>query len=381
MHEHKFHLPYTLTKYFENKELDELYASIFLKSMADAFATVFIPVYLLLQGFGIRGVGVYYLFFYISMLFFNFLGMYLNHGIGIKKTMIVGSIAMLFYYYVLNNIQEGINFFIASIFFGVAQGTYYSAFHIEFSQNSDKKIEGQEVSIIKAITIIASIIAPLLGSLIIDRFSFNNFFFFVAIILFLSILPLLLTKDFKIYSKPDIKKILSSDTKRKGIAYMGFGAISTISAYFWPVFVFLVLKNIVSLGSIVSVSSLFLIIIILYYGKMVDKDNKNYFKLSVVTHAISWPFRLLLLTPLGLFFSNFFSSATLSMLDVAFNKIVYSKAKQTTRIAEYFLFRQINLFIGRALVLIIVILTGNLVLMFLSALVFTALHLTLLKEI
>ena len=101
---------------------------------------------------------------------------------------------------------------------------------------------------------------------------------------------------------------MRADSKRKAIAYNAEAIRGIVGFYFWPLFIFLTLNNILSLGLIISVSSMFAIFIIGYIGKLTDRDKNTVLKLGVLLNAPAWILRIFLLSPLGIFFMNFYDN-------------------------------------------------------------------------
>ena len=361
----KLHFPETLHNYFKDKEMNEIYISVFLKTFAESFITLFIPIYLIVLGYQLFDVALYYLVYFIVGGFVIPLGMVLNSKIGIEKTLGLGTFLIILYYYILGFMESGLSYVIVALFYGLSTGIYFSAFHIEFAKSFSRKRGGKELSVIRIIAIISGIIGPLVGSLFISNVSFVFLFRIVAVILFLSIIPLFFTKDFVVpFKRKPLREILRMDTKRKALAYQASGIIALSSVVFWPLFIYFTLGDIVSLGIIISLSSLFTILVIAKIGRLADINRKKVFKVGVLTHAPSWILRLFFLSPIGIFFSNLYSYITIAAIDISFNKKIYRQAKEAKDICNYFLFREIHLQLGRIIILCIVMLTNSLILMF-----------------
>lgn len=378
----KPHLPEILIKYFHNKELDELYLSVFLKSLAESLINIFIPIYLLQLGYGIFDIAVYFIIHYSAIALFMPLGMSLNAKIGIKKTMALGTFCYIFGYYLLNRLEFFPEYQWVAFVLGISIGFYFSAFHIEYTKIADRKSEGKELSVFKIIAIVAAVLGPFVGSLVISGASFHILFLIVAALLLASIVPLFFTKDFKIPERRiSFKNIVKADSPAKALVYQADGIINLVSTIFWPVFIYLTISEITFLGGIISLTSFLMIAVVIYIGKLVDKNNGQALKIGVFTHAPLWILRIFLLSPLGLFFSNLLNSISLTFIGLSFGKIFYGKAKDSKNLVDYFLFRDFNLNIGRIILLFICLFTQSITWMFIIAFIVTFAHLLSLKEI
>ena len=381
MHQQKSHLQEFLVKYFNNKELDDLYISVFLKTLAESLISIFIPIYLLTLNYTLIDISVYFLILSTTLAVIMPLTMNLNHILGVKKTIALGTFVSIIYYYLLNYLGKGISYPLLAFISGVSIAIYFSGFHIEFTRSVIKKQEASELSILNIVLLIPSILGPLIGAILISKTSFNFLFILAAIILFISVIPLILKEDFKEeVKKIPFKKFINIDSKRKAIVYQSEGMLNLVSGIFWPIFIYLTLKNLVSLGAIVSITSLFMIFIILYLGRLSDKNDKKVLKTATLFNAPFWIIRLFLLSPIGFFFSNLLSSITSSAIFLSFYKTIYEKARKSKDVIHYFLFREYNLAIGRTLFLIFAILTNSIFWMFIVCFFITFSYLLLLRE-
>ena len=371
-----------ISHYFKNKEMDELYVSIGIKALAQSIIQIFIPIYLYKLGFSISTIALYYIIFFTSITFFMYFSMRLNYHLGLKKVLSLGTFVLIGYYFLLDQLSRGnIHYSIVAITLGLSMAIYYSSFHIYFTKFSDKKHEASEISIIRALFRFAAIIGPLIGAFLITKGSFRASFLIVSGLLFISIFPLFLTKDKKINNpKISINRILKADSKKKGLAYIASGIIGVTAGILWPLFIFLNIKKVITLGFIISIGSLITIFFLFMMGKIADKHKRKMLKVGIYSHSITWPIRLFFLTPVGIFIMNMLSSITLLMIDLPFSKITYEKGRKSKNIANYFLFREMNLQIGRLTVLLIAFFTGSIYWTFILAFFATFLYLVLLKD-
>jgi len=362
--------------------MDELYVSIGIKALAQSIIQIFIPIYLYQLGFSISTIALYYIFFFFSVTFFMYFSMRLNYHLGLKKVLAIGTLILLGYYFLLDQLSNGrIHYSIVAIVYGMSMAVYYSSFHIYFTKFSDKKHEATEISIIRALFRFAAIIGPLVGALLITRGSFRASFITVSILLLISIIPLFYSKDKKIKNpKISIKNILKSDTKKKGISYIASGILGVTIGVLWPLFIYLNIGKVISLGIIISIGSTITIFFLFLIGKLADKHKRKVLKVGVYSHSITWPIRLFFLTPVGIFIMNLLSGITMLMIDLPFSKMIYEKGKKSNSIANYFLFREMNLQIGRLTVLLVAFFTGSIYWTFILSFFATFLYLVLLKD-
>ncbi len=382
MYNIKHNLNHMYIKYLKHRELDDFYISVFLKHFAESFIAIFVPIYLFTLGYGIKEIAIFFGVIYLLMTIFMFIGLKLCSYIGVKKVLVIGSFFLLLTNYFLHQIPLGTHYLIAALVLGLSHGMYYAAYHVDFTKSAVAQEEASEVSVIKRIMIITAATGPLIGAYLITKISYSFVFILVAILLAISIVPLFLTKDFKIpKEKITLKKIFKADSYSKSLAYKVEGAMYFGDSTFWPLFIFLILGNVLSLGLIFSLSSLITIFLLAKIGKLADKYTRTTFKTGIFTYIPLWALRLLLLTPIGFFITNFLSNISKSLLDISFNKIVYQDAEKRTNLISYFTFRENNLAIGRIFMAAILFFTESLIVLFVITASITLFYLPLAKRI
>ncbi len=368
--------------YLKHKELNELYISVFIKSLADSLISIFTPIFFFSLGFSISKIALFNIIGYLSISLFLPLGIYLDHKLGIKKTLSIGTVLSMLYYFALTKLKTEVPFEFLAIFWGLGIAIYYAGFNIELSQTIRKNTEGKSLSLFQVLSIIAGILGPVAGSLLIHFKSYNSLFLIAGLIYLLSVLPLFKTKDYKIDKQEiNLETLKVADNKRKAFSYRILGGIGVISAILWPIFIYSNYKNIVTLGVIVSVTSLLLALLIFQEGRIIDSSHKRSFKYGILSHSPTWFLRLLLISPFGLAISNFASSATYELIDLSFSKTVWKKAARINNLGSYFVFREYNLEIGRIVCLAFMFFGLNSVYIFIGAGFLTLLQLFNLKVI
>lgn len=369
-----------LVGYFKSRELDELYLSIYLRTFAESFVALFIPIYLLELGYSLQIVLFYFLLCFVLVVITMPLGMFLNRSLGVKKTMVLGTVGLICLYYTLHLVSVGFPYYIVALIHGCSLGVYFSAFNIELTKASIKRAEGRELSFLKVIVLVSASIGPVVGAIIASQTSFHVVFLVVSLFLIISVIPLFLSKDFFVHYHWSLRDMFRADSKRKAVMYQAHGFLTVASEILWPIFIYFTIKNIVSLGIMVTVSSFLIILFIMYVGKIADTNDKKLLSVGIFSYAPFWIIRLFLLSPIGLFISQFIGSFLNAMIDIAISKMVYQKAEHDPDIGNYFLFRELHLGIGRIILLSIAIVTNSLTPIFVLAFFVTFLYFVVEKE-
>ncbi|MFH1770836.1 MAG: MFS transporter [archaeon] len=371
-----------LKEIFCSRQLNELFISFFLRSLSFALVGLFIPVYLLQAGYGIFHIALFFLISFSTSGILMPFTFKLNHYIGVRKTIALGTTLNVFYLYFLNSLSiTGPAFYFLPFLAGLSEGIFWSGYHPEYSRSAIRSKEAGGLSVLKIIIIVSSIIGPFIGGLTIKHLSFNVLFIIAALLMLSAVIPLFASKDHKApLNKLTVKNIMNAGTKRELIAYQVDGSRVIMTLIFWPTFIYLTLKDVVSMGAIYSASALAMIFVMVYLGRVSDKNPKKVFKVGIGIFSPLWIVRLFVFSPIGIFAVNFLSDVAQSAKELTFGKHVYQRAKKVVNSIDYFTFREINLFIGRVIILAIAMIILNLEWLFVVTAIISLGYLVLLKE-
>ena len=331
---------------------------------------IFVPIYLLNQGLSITAVVMFYMVYYTASTSVMPYAMAFN-SFGIKKSMAFGTFMSIIFYLFLTQVNV-LHYSIIAIIGGIATASYFAGYHIEFGHFHTKGSEGKQSSIISASAILAASLGPILGGLLIEKYTYGIVFIIAALLLLLSLVPLFSTKDYKMKTREiNVKKILKSDHMTKGWAYIASGSTLMIAGIFWPLFIFDKLGSVSSLGLIISMTSILLAAFSFYLGKKVDGSYKKVFRLGISLYSFSWILRLLLVNPLGLFISNTYAAFSGTLVELPMAKMIYLRSKN---LMNYFLYREFYLFVGRIVILFLALFVQDYTALFIVALLCTQLY-------
>ncbi len=334
--------------FLKNRELDELYLSVFLRNIAGSLINIFVPIYLLQSGLVLSQVALFYLVHIVTQTIFFPIGAYLSQKIGVKKTMALGILAQVFFYLSLYFLDPSY-YLLPALIFTLAGVLYWPAYHIEFAQSMDARQEAKEVSFMHVISLAAVMLGPFIGGLLILGSSFFVVFSVVSLLMILATVPLVFTKDTKCKSGFSYKNILRGN-KKNAISHFGEGLDSYAGMILWPLFIYLSLLNVVSLGGIVSFASVILMLYLLWLGPKVDGNKYFVLRIGVWMNFFAWFARTLFITPIGLLLTNLFGSVSFRTLELPVQKHIYENAEKSI---EYLYFREVFLNIGRGVILLI----------------------------
>ena len=329
-----------------NKELNELYISRAIMSIALALISLFVPIYFYQLGFSI---GKIILFFFLVSLYFFVLTLFTPKIIakfGIRHSILFSTLPVIMYYLGLNYIQTySMLFFVLPFFIALSSSLFWIAYDIYFLKYSKKQVRGRQVSLTYVIEILTSVLGPLIGALLITKLGYGPTYTIGAGLAFISIFPLILSKEFKRkinFSYNDLFKFLLNKKNRNfNLSFIGYSIESQIDLLLWPIFIFIILNGVLEVGSIMSITTFVSLIIILTMGKLTDIENKiNLIKIGAILNSIAWFLRIVVNTNYKIFFVDVFKKYSYNILLIPWVTYTYDIAKRRNYF-EYFVAREL----------------------------------------
>lgn len=352
-------------KYLDRKELSALYWSVFIKGIGDSFISIFTAIYLLSLGFALRDVAIFYILYFLMLAMLARTAMHLAKLCGIKKTLALGTGLLAIYYFFLTLVGNGFPYWIVGLLYGSGASFYWTAFQLDLAGALRTRSSGSSLSNVKSLTIAAGIVGPIIGALLIVNSSFSLLFVMTGLVFGGSLIPLIRRGDYKLKEAiPGIRESLRVDKPRKALMYGLYGATESAIDILWPVFLFMAYPNLLSVGGIVSITSLLMLIVFYIVGRFADRNPIDTYRAGALLHAPTWVLRLLWLTPGGLLLGNFLGSATSAMVAITVDRTMYRDMKQADLTMAVLLFRNYHAAIGRIAALIFAAILNDLKLMF-----------------
>lgn len=352
--------------FYLNRNLGLLYTSQIIIGAANAFFSLFVPIFLYKEllfplWLVILIYGLQVMLYGLSMHF----GYKLAIRFGIKKVFAVGvvlnAVAIIFLLLSRHNHLFIIPF---SIFMILHWTLYYPASSIDEVVFTLKKARAREDSFIRAAGLGISAIIPLASGVLIYFFGFNIPFIIAIILSIISAIPILYSKDKhnigKNYSiKSSILFFKSYKNKKEFLAYIADGFKTGNLDLFWPLFIFILIPSYVVLGGITTVVIMVSIILTLVMGQIIDKYGPNKFlKIGTYGEAISWGLKSVLwilatVTSFHILFVSITSRITSIFLGISMNKIVLDHADNKNKVVEFLFLQKFARQIGSSLPFII----------------------------
>ena len=325
-----------------------------LRSVALSFVSVYIPIFLLVQGKSLPEVIVFYMIF---------------HGMGLVATLtvlpwvfgrfgLVRSIQLYFFVEVAYLLLLHFYLSDASIYWlaalgGVANMIYWIPKNILFLNHSELKTMGSDLGWFMGMPKISGVVGPIVAALVIPLFGFQPLF--IISCLGLMIPGLLLTR------LPEMEKHISISVpkalprlirERKIFTLEFFDNIIEEAEWYWPIFVYLALGSISFPGYIGAVSAIAGFLFSVTVGKMSNTREHSVLLASGALMALISFARVVSpeneIIYLGITFGASFVS--LAFLNSYFT-LIYRKIKRTeVDNAEFMIIREIPTIVARLVV-------------------------------
>ena len=339
------------------RQRHELYIAHSISRFALSLVSIFVPIYLLTLGYGVSGVIKFFAAVTISIVPLSFLVGALSRKLGIKHIMFIWLPSAIGFLLALDFLDGSPHLFYPAAILGAINSTFYwLPLHSLFARSSDDKHGGEEVAKLHTFSQIATIAAPLIGGFMISSFGFKPLFIMTIVMLFVSIMPIFATPEIKPHVDLEFRHGLKIFRKYPKIMLGScvLGANEAVEDVIWPVFVYLLLQDISSVGVIGSLLGVGYAVFALITGKLSDASGKKYFvRVGAAMVAAVWFFRALTGSETEIYASSILMGASAILLYVPFAAEVYRSARESKSIDEFIIFREVPIALGRIFVLVL----------------------------
>ncbi len=340
--------PHTFLHFLRNRELNELYACIALRSFASSLIGLFIPIYLWTIGILFSEIFIFYAILSFAHIIGVFFAGRFASKFGLKHTIFFSTPFLILYFFLIY--PAGTNLLLLyslAAIYGLQSGFFWLAFHADFSKASKRNERGKSTSFIKLLIKLFNVAGPAIGGLGIVFFGFKTIFIIVSVILLFSVAPLFMSKDSRMRRKFSIRQVFADQKLKEFFSFCGYGIEIGAAQVLWPLFIFGILGySISSLGFVSTVSLLCSLGAIFLIGVFSDKYKKGFFKAGAIINSALWLVKIFIKTVFEVFLVHGIYGILRPMITVPYDSINYDKANDTN-ILEYITFREASYHIGR----------------------------------
>lgn len=339
------------------KGIDELFIHRLLFVLGKSFIAIFIPLYLHQVGFSAFTIIIFFLIYFSVSFVTSFPVAKLASTLGYRTSSMISIPILACFYWFMRNLEPGnLNeVYTLAILGGLGLNMYWIGIHAELSQDSHDGKEGAETGLFFSISSLAKIIAPVVGGFIISSLGFNLLFSIAVIILVLSFLPFLYSREHHKGMELSLEKLVDKKHLKDFILFCFRGAINLGILVVWPLYLALVIGGAVNVGTSGSLRAVGVVIFSLLIGAQIDKGNDG--KVLVyggTIFAISWVLMSVVASPVQAFIISLMNGLFSLALKVPLRSQTLKESIKED-VLEYYAFREVGFAFGRVIFLLLLV--------------------------
>ncbi|MDO8503958.1 MAG: MFS transporter [bacterium] len=338
-----------------------LFVSHMVRQVAFVFLGLFSPLYIfeLAKGNGLTtssALAGTFFFFWITFLV-KLIGLPLAENLsvrfGFKSTILLSGVPFfVFLPLLVLGAGNPILLLPAAIIWGLYDATFWWGYHGFFVRAGDPSSYGREMGILNILSTIIVVISPILGALVVDAFGFSALFLVAGVAMALSLFLILPAAE----HKPRIDITLAGtlkvmwEHKNMALAYVGYGAESSVLGTVWPLFLFIILGKTLEVGGVISGATLAAAVMGLAIGTWVDKrglkGEKQLVSLGAPLIAATWFIRAFSRSVPALVGIDAVYRFVGQLVWLPLDLLSYRKATEGGGVNQAMMFRQIGITVG-----------------------------------
>jgi MFS family permease len=352
-----FHLPHHKSEY-----LSILYLVLSLRTFVFSFLSLFLPILLLNQfeelGYqedkAILLVGVIFLILSLTHGLLTLVVANINAQLGTKISLIIGQLLFLVFLVFISLSYELVVVLFDFILWGISTAFWWISYHTLFLEIGKRQEFGKQISVIEILRLIFGSIAPIFAGMVLNYYNKTVLYLIAGIIIALSIVLLLLERDFEKLDTVSLKDIKLEIKKRTRdfLAFVGAGGVEIIYSVVWPLLLYTIFRNYLKIGRFSSLVLFVTAIFIFIVGKLSDKFEKNKLvKFGAGITAITWLGKIIFQSPIVIFILDSIYRIFSSLFYLPLTALAYSHSIHERK-AKYLVFREIGYKVGNLLGLV-----------------------------
>ena len=230
---------------------------------------------------------------------------------------------------------------IGTIFKGISVSIENLSYNVDFSKAKNAKKVGKQLGWAYILEHLSSSITPVVGGFFAIFFGVEKLFIISSVILVLTTVPLLTTKEkVKINKKFSFRGFPWQNYKHFLVICFSCGMMWNslfIWSFFAPVFLMKGVNSYGSAGALASISSISALVAAFIYGKIIDKNKESsLLKVNSVVLGLVYSVRaFIFVNPLFIGISEIFAGISLSGFNMANFKGLYSEADESGLRTQY----------------------------------------------
>ena len=343
------------------KELTQVYLAMAIRSFAVSLTSLFVPLYLYKElGYTLEQTLLFFVFYSLIFAIFTPLAAKFCARYGVKHSVLL-SVPFYLGYIILLQLLPVMKtpLILISSLLGISLALYWMGMNLVFQCVTDHKHRGEQVGKQMGVTILATMIGPVMGGVIIESLGFMFLFIIATLFLIFGEGILFLSKEKHISYHFSVRRLFDRKHWGDSIYFVSKGTRVMAEGVIWPLMVFMILGSYVSLGLMGTVFSLVSAVLVWIVGKYSDQGDKRIIVWwSTGFESLTWFLRALVSSVNGVFGISIFAGITEGVKNAPIGALECDKAHG--EIAHYYVVREIYICLGRMLLLLIVLMVNNL---------------------
>ncbi|MFH1823517.1 MAG: MFS transporter [archaeon] len=350
MHHHKHFLNFLL-----NRELNGLYLTVAMKAFTYSMIAIFIPLFLLNLGYVFQDVIVFYLISFSIFLVLTLITPKIINLVGLKRTMLISIPLFSLAYFLLSQLNGGFNwlFYSVPVIQGIAYAFFWIPFHSDFAISSSKKKRATQTGIQHVLISLLAALGPIVGGFLLIEIGFHWLLISASCLMFLGMIPLLRSGDFKESKPGKIKDIFKYLDIRNFLGHSAFGVEWTVYAVVWPMFLILILKGYLLLGIIFAIPLIINLFSTIITASISDKKGAGkIMRIGSLFLFVSWFLRAFITKTWHVIVLSIYSGVIDPSTKIGLDSICYNRAGKKHPV-ESIAGREFAISFGRLIILIL----------------------------
>ncbi len=328
-------------------DLHEIYFNQVIETFAISLVSIFIPIYLLDNGFSVLESFTFMLVYWGAMFLFTPIAAEISSKIGFKHTIIYRAPLLIVFFSTLLFIEylSSIILFIA-LLGGFSSILYWVSTNAEFVKNTSDSSQSKQIGYLNALPQISATVAPLISAFILTVLGFPMLFVIVISLVIISQIPFLLTGDYK--EKFSVRKgeWLFLD-KRFSLLFLIQGVIFSNEFLTWNVFIFQKF-GLISMGLSATLFGAGMAVFTFFVGNVSSNSRRrrNILIIGALGYTLTCIVRISTTTPLEAILISLLAGIFTTLVSLPIYSEFCGRAKKD-RVINWVTFRDVWLASGR----------------------------------
>jgi MFS family permease len=340
------------------RELKEVYSNQIIETFGLFLICIFIPAYLLEIGYSLAEAAAFALVQLLVSAALCSLSARIDARIGVKHTILIRAPILISHLAMVMNIESLPGFYWPAVILGgLSISLYWVSFNIEYVNASDRIRKGEEAGLLYGLPYMAAVIGPLAGAAVLTLLGFHWLFAISVGIIFLSVVPLFLSSDYRV-DMFRLRNISLLMDRRRALYYFMLGIIVSVDFVFWSLHVF-INYGFISLGIAAALMGMGMIIFTLLVGHASNttRGRKRVTRIGAFLCAGLWFMRFLADSELEFMFLSLIGGFIITSFTISLYADFVEFAKKRGA-PNSVVFRHFWLYLGQGLPALVLVLAA-----------------------